>query len=97
MKKRIIFFTFVFIYFLPWFHVCAQENWRTEFDNLCGKTEESMTMKLEELKDLVIRCDKLKPAIEASDNPQKKVFLKRLEMCKNLFSYMVEVREKERK
>lgn len=97
MKKGILFFAFSIIYLLPLFCVYADEDWKTEFDNLCGKTEESMTMKVDELKDLVARCDKLKPIIEGSDHPQKKIFLKRLEMCKKLFSYMVEVKEKEGK
>lgn len=95
--KSIIFCAVAFIGLLTLAAVYAEEDWRTEFDNLCGKTEESMNMKLEELKDLVARCDKLKPIIEASNNPQKKVFLVRLDKCRNLFIYMIEVREKEKK
>lgn len=94
--RKVIFSFFAVIYFSLLF-TYADEDWRTEFDYICGKTEESMTMKLEELKDLITRCEKLKPVIENLDHPQKKVFLKRIEMCKNLFGYMLEVREKEKK
>lgn len=97
MRKGIIFLTFTLICLLILAYAYANEDWRTEFDNLCGKTEESMTMKIDELRDLVSRCDKLKPVIEASNDPQKKIFLKRLEMCRNLFSYMIEAKEKEGK
>lgn len=75
----------------------AEDAWRAEFDVLCGKTDESMTMKDEELQDLVVRCDKLLPLIEQSDHPQKKLFIKRLEKCRNLFMYVREVRSKEKK
>lgn len=94
MKKRvpliILAINLVFV-----IHAFSQENWRVEFDNLCGKTEETMTMKTEELKDLIDRCDKLRPVIENSESPQRQLFLKRLEKCRNLFVYMLEVKEKQ--
>lgn len=96
MKKLVIFLSLVVIFLFFALYIHASEDWRPEFDYLCGKTDEAMTMKMEELKDLVVRCDKLKPVIEASNHPQKKVFLKRLEACKNLFSYMIEGKEQEK-
>lgn len=93
MKKKIIFFVFIVMH-VQFFDAYANEEWRADFDNLCGKTEEAMTFKPEELKDLVARCDKLKPLIEKCDQPQKKIFLKRLEMCRNLYSYVLEMKER---
>lgn len=94
MKKRFpLIFVLVHLFFVS--YVFADENWRVEFDNLCGKTEETMTMKTEELKDLIDRCDKLRPIIENSETPQKQLFLKRLEKCRNLFAYMLEVKERQ--
>jgi hypothetical protein len=55
-----------------------------------------MTMAPEELGDLVSRCDRLKPAIEGSSDPQKKVILKRLEKCRALFLYVLETRKEKR-
>jgi len=92
MKKRIKLIVVIAAYLFFASYVFADENWRVEFDNLCGKTEETMTMKAEELKDLIDRCDKLRPVIEKSENPQKQLFLKRLEKCRNLFVYMLEVK-----
>jgi hypothetical protein len=72
----------------------AEEAWRAEFDRLCGKTEQSMSLGVEELRDLVIRCEKLRPQIEASESPQKKVFLKRLEACRKVFAFVIEASDK---
>jgi hypothetical protein len=72
----------------------AEEAWRTEFDRLCGKSEESMSLRPEELRELVARCEKLRPAIEASASPQKNVYLKRLEACRKVFVFVIEGAEK---
>lgn len=71
----------------------AEEAWRAEFDRLCGKSEQSMSLSVAELRDLAARCDKLKPEIEASANPQKQVFLKRLEACQKVFAFVIAVSE----
>jgi hypothetical protein len=41
----------------------AQEAWKTEFDEICGKTDSSDALTSEELKNLINRCDKLKVRI----------------------------------
>jgi len=69
----------------------AEDAWLPEFEDICGRTEDSGNMTEEELKAIVERCDKLRPAIEMSENPQKKVYLFRLDKCKNLFLYILEV------
>lgn len=97
MKRHIIFLTLLLMHILLLPYSYADEDWRVEFDYLCSKTEEAIHMTTEDLKDLVARCDKLKSVIEASDNPQKKVFLKRLDMCRNLFIYTIEVKNQKKK
>lgn len=74
--------------------VYAQDDWKKEFETVCAKTQDSGVLSDEELKDLVERCDRLRPLIEKLDETQKKVYLKRLQMCRNLFSFMLETREK---
>ncbi len=70
----------------------AEENWKAEFEEVCGKTEDSMSMTKDELKTLVARCDKLKPIIESQEETVRKVYLKRLQMCRDLFAYVYEVK-----
>ena len=72
----------------------AQQNWKTEFDDVCGKTQEADALSPEELKKLIERCDKLKERIETLDETQRKVYLKRLQMCRDLFIFMLESKEK---
>jgi len=71
----------------------AQEDWRREFDNLCSKTQDAMNLSAGELRNLIARCDGLKPRIEKLDEPQRKVTLKRLQMCRDLYAYVLEAKE----
>lgn len=73
----------------------SEYDWLPEFEDICGKTEDSGAMTKEELNALIDRCDKLRPIIEKSDNPQKKVYLFRLDKCKNLFIYVLQVNDRE--
>ncbi len=75
---------------------CAQEDWRKEFDDVCSKTQDAMVLTADELNDLLGRCDRLKPQIEKLDESQKKVHLKRLRMCRDLYIFVLEAREKKK-
>jgi len=68
----------------------AEQPWEQEFNEVCAKTTDSMSLSREELKSLIARCEKLKPVIEGLEETTRKVYRKRLEMCKNLFVFMLE-------
>lgn len=72
----------------------AEEEWKKEFDDICGKTQDAMVIPLDELKKLVDRCDKLKPLIEKLGETESKVYLRRLQMCRDLFAFTLESKEK---
>ena len=72
----------------------AEETWKTTFDRTCGQTDNAADMTIEELKKAVASCDALKPQIEALEATPRKVYLKRLQMCRNLFVYLLEAKEK---
>jgi hypothetical protein len=74
--------------------VYAQDDWKTEFEAVCSKTQDSAALSPDELKNLVDRCDKLRPRIEKLDETQRKVYLKRLQMCRDLFAFVLESKEK---
>ena len=65
--------------------VFAQEDWKGDFETVCSKTQDAMTFSVDELKDLIVKCNKLKPLIEKLDESQRKVYLRRLQLCKDLF------------
>jgi len=72
----------------------SQEDWRREFEEICSKTESAMAFSVEELRSLVDRCDALKSRIEKLDEPQRKIVLKRLQMCRDLYAFTSEMKEK---
>jgi len=72
----------------------SQEDWRKEFDEICSKTENSMAFSVEELRRLVDRCDALKSRIETLDEPERKITLRRLQMCRDLYAFVFEMKEK---
>jgi len=45
----------------------------------------------------VARCDKLKTVIDAQDESTKKVFRKRLQLCRDLYDFVLKSRENEKK
>ena len=74
----------------------AQEEWKGEFDAVCSKTDLAMTLSVEELKDLIARCVQLKTRIEAEEESTRKVYLRRLQMCRQLYKFVLENKERDR-
>jgi hypothetical protein len=71
----------------------AEESWKERIMELCAKTDVAMSLTSEELKELVAGCDKLKPVIESLEETPRKVYRKRLQMCRDLFAYVLESKE----
>lgn len=68
----------------------AEEAWKEKIMELCAKTDVAMTLSAQELKELIAGCDKLKPVIETLEETPRKVYRKRLQMCRDLFAYVLE-------
>lgn len=66
------------------------EAWQQEFDQVCGKTQDAMSLSADELKSLVGRCDALAPTIEKLDETRRKVYQRRLKQCRGLYAYVLE-------
>ena len=77
---------------LPAGPVKAQEptDWRVEFDAVCGTTDASMSFTVEQLTDLIARCDKLAERIGAEEETVRRVYLRRLKMCRDLLVFVLE-------
>ena len=73
---------------------CAEDAWKAEFEDICSKTSDAMSLNKEEVRALIDRCDKLKPQIEKLDETARKVYLKRLQMCRDLFVFVLDSKEK---
>ena len=74
----------------------GEEGWRTEFDETCAKTTEAMTLSNGELSSLVEKCDRLQKIIETQDETVRKVFLKRLQMCRNLYIFALDFKKQQK-
>jgi hypothetical protein len=67
----------------------AEEGWSAEFEAVCSRTQDAMTLSSDELRSLVRRCDALRPAVEALDESRRKVYAKRLKMCRDLYAFVL--------
>ena len=65
-------------------------EWKAEYESVCSGTDIAMTLSEEELKGRIAKCDQLKPKIEAEEESTRKVFLRRLKMCRDLYDYVLE-------
>jgi len=72
----------------------SSQQWKADFDAICGQTDNAADMSAAELKKAIEQCDALQPKIEALEATPRKVYLKRLQMCRNLFTYLLEGKEK---
>ena len=77
-----------------WAQAPAPADWKKEFEDVCGKTQDAMALPMEELRSLVSRCDRLRPQIEKLDESQRKVYSRRLQVCRDLYQFVLESREK---
>jgi hypothetical protein len=71
----------------------SHEAWQAEFDNICAKTEDAMTLSQDELTDLIRRCDNLQPQIEKLDESRRKVYFERLRKCRGLYAYVLDAKK----
>jgi len=81
-----------FVPTIPAAQAPAASDWKKEFEEVCAKTQDAMLLSQDELRELVRRCDALKPRLEALGESERKVYLKRLSACRNLYAYVLESR-----
>jgi hypothetical protein len=73
----------------------GSNEWLVEFNESCAKTSEAMDLSREEVLALIAKCERVKKAIETQDEAVRKVYLKRVQMCLDLFKYVVETKAPE--
>jgi hypothetical protein len=96
MKKRntgiVLFLFLLMFYFSP---LASAQSWIEDFDKICSQTEDADSLPTAKLKELVMESDKLIDVIESGNDPKKKVYIFRLKKCRNLFLYIMNLREAE--
>ena len=66
-------------------------NLKAEFDRICGQVQVAPSLSEAEIRLLIEDTRALREALLQAENPQAKVFLKRLQMCEEFFEYSLEV------
>ena len=74
----------------------APASWKAEFDEICGQTDNAMEFSVDELRSLLLRCEKLKPVIQKLPAQERKFYSGRLESCRKLYAFVLETHEKEK-
>ncbi len=70
-----------------------EEEWRAEFQRLCGQAQAASSLASEELRSLVEESALLVEFFQARAERSQRVFLFRIKKCRSLFQYMLELRE----
>jgi hypothetical protein len=73
----------------------GEDSWRTKFDTACAQSNAAMALSMPELKKLIEQCDRLQKIIEAQEETVRKVYLKRLQLCRNLYVFVLETKMQE--
>ncbi len=66
------------------------EDWKKEFEDICAKTQDAMALTEDELRLLIERCDRLRSVIEGLDESTRKIYLRRLKMCRDMYIFALE-------
>lgn len=74
--------------------VTAEESeWRGELEMLCAGTNNAMAFSREELQRRIALCDRLKSRIDVLDESARKVYGRRLQMCRDFYAFMLESKQ----
>lgn len=68
----------------------AAEAWKQTFEDICSKVDLTQNMTIKELETLIEQSDKLQPEIQKSEDPAKKIYLKRLKNCRSMFEFSID-------
>lgn len=61
------------------------DEWRTEFEDVCGRTSEAAILPLIELQVLIAKGERVKKMLESEKESVRIVFQKRVQKCMDLY------------
>lgn len=64
------------------------DDWRDEFNRICGRTGEAGQMSEAELSQLITDSERLRERIAGSTDPDRKVYLFRIGKCRDFLQFM---------
>jgi hypothetical protein len=103
--KNIVLISLINLLLLCFFHInfptgsYAQQDWKQEYATVCAETQNATNLSSEVLRDYIDRCDKLQERINELNGSEgvsgKKVYTKRLKMCRDVYKYALDYKSKE--
>jgi len=72
--------------------VSTLEGFKKEFEEVCSGTQNAMVLSTVELRTLLERCDRLRSLLPALNEPERKIYSKRVAACCNVYSFVLETR-----
>jgi hypothetical protein len=76
----------------------VQDDLQQEYAAACTRTPDAMELSIEELQGYIDQCDALQARIEQLGEDratEKKVYLKRLQMCRDLYVFALEFKKEQ--
>lgn len=73
------------------------EDWHAAFEAACSKTDIAMSLSEDELLTLIQECKRIELEIRKLEETERKVYLRRLQMCQNLYLFVLETKKNEEK
>ena len=70
----------------------TREGWKKEFEDVCARTQDSMTLTDDQLRSLVARCDELERLLGELPEHERKVYLRRLRAGRDLYQFVLDAR-----
>lgn len=73
----------------------GEDAWRADFDATCSQSNNAMALSVNELRTLIDKCENLQKIVEAQEETVRKVYSRRLQLCKNLYVFVLETKLQE--
>ncbi len=77
--------------------VAVAGDWKQEFGDVCGQTQNAMELSPEQLQSYIDRCDKLQDRMHElgdTNGPERKIYAKRLRMCRDVYQFVLAFKDK---
>ena len=100
MKQVFIFFvSCVLLWGLSPAHAGQEKDWKEEYGAVCAETQGAVALSVEKLQEYIERCDKLQDRLDelngGNGSTEKKVYARRLKMCRDVYQYTLEYKNRD--
>lgn len=68
----------------------GERPWQEEFHAVCGDTNASLSLDRDGLRAVVGRCDRLGERLASEQESTRKVYSRRLQLCRDFYLFMLE-------